>query len=216
MYKVVVSDKRHADYAIEEKILTECGAKLDVLNCANEKDMIENCADADGILLDMAPMTREVVASLKKCKIVSRYGVGYDNVDVKACTEKKIYVANVPDYCCNDVSEMALALLFASQRQIAQRDRKIREGEWNLQFPNTFRVKGKVLSLLGFGRISRAIAQKASGFELKEILVYDPYVDSRTISAAGGRKVSLEESAEGRGLHFSPHARYGRNAGHDR
>jgi D-3-phosphoglycerate dehydrogenase len=194
MFKVVVSDKRHADYSIEEKILKECGADLVVLNCTTEKEMIENCSDADGVLLDMAPMTRDVVKAMSKCKIVSRYGVGFDNVDVQACTEKGICVANVPDYCCDDVSEMALALLFACQRQVCLRDRKIREGLWNLQFQNTFRIKGKVLSLIGFGRISRALAQKASGFELKETLVFDPYVDEEVISRAGGRKVSFEEA----------------------
>lgn len=194
MFKVVVSDKRHADYSIEEKILKECGADLVVLNCTTEKEMIENCSDADGVLLDMAPMTRDVVKAMSKCKIVSRYGVGFDNVDVQACTEKGICVANVPDYCCDDVSEMALALLFACQRQVCLRDRKIREGLWNLQFQNTFRIKGKVLSLIGFGRISRALAQKVSGFELKEILVFDPYIDEEVISRAGGRKVSFEEA----------------------
>lgn len=194
MFKVVVSDKRHADYSIEEKILKECGADLVVLNCTTEKEMIENCSDADGVLLDMAPMTRDVVKAMSKCKVVSRYGVGFDNVDVQACTEKGICVANVPDYCCDDVSEMALALLFACQRQVCLRDRKIREGLWNLQFQNTFRIKGKVLSLIGFGRISRALAQKVSGFEFKEILVFDPYIDEEVISRAGGRKVSFEEA----------------------
>lgn len=194
MYKVVVTDNRHGDYSIEEKILAGCNAELVILNCRNAQEMIENCADADGILLDMAPMSKEVVTALKKCRVVSRYGVGYDNVDVKACSERGIYVANVPDYCVYDVSDLALGLLFACQRQIVIRDRKIREGKWNMHFPHTYRIKGKVLAVLGFGRISRELIKKVSGLELKEILVYDPYVDEAVIASYGARKTGFEES----------------------
>lgn len=193
-YKVMVSDNRHGDYTIEQKILEECDAELIVLNCENSSDMIDNCKEADGILLDMAPMDREVVESLTKCKVVVRYGVGYDNVDIQACNEKGIYVANVPDYCADDVSEMALALLFTCQRQIALRDRKIREGEWNMNFEHTCRVKGKVLSVLGFGKIAKALIKKISGFELEKILVHDPYVDKENINDLGAHKVSFEKA----------------------
>lgn len=158
------------------------------------KKIIDNCKDADGILLDIAPMNKEAVYALEKCKVVSRYGVGYDNVDVKACTEKKILVTNLPDYCIYDVSDMTLALLFACQRQIVARDKKIREGKWNLQFPYTYRIKGKVLSLFGLGRISRELIKKVTGFELKEILVYDPYIDEMTVKSFGARKVKFEEA----------------------
>ena len=192
-FKVVVSDNRHGDYSIEQRILSECDAELTVLDCKNAMDMIKKCKDANAILLDMAPLTTKVVESLESCQVVSRYGVGYDNVDVQACTSKGIYVANVPDYCAYDVSDMALALLFACQRHIVEKDRGVRKGEWNLNYPHTYRIKGKVLAVFGFGRISRALIKKVSGFELKEVLVYDPYVDEATISSAGARKVSFEE-----------------------
>lgn len=195
MFKVVVSDNRQGDYSLEAKILSGV-ADLKVLNCATVQDMIDNCADVDGILLDMAPANAEVIGALKNCMVISRYGVGYDNVDVAACTQKKIYVANVPDYCAYDVSDMALALLFACQRQVVSRDKQIREGKWNLRFPHTHRIQGKVLSVLGFGRISRALVKKVSGFELSEVLVYDPYIDEKTIASCGARKVSLEEALQ--------------------
>ena len=193
-FKVVVSDRRHKDYTIEEKILKECDTELIVLDCKDSVDMIDGCKEADGILLDMAPMSRDVVRVLNRCKVVVRYGVGYDNVDVEACTEKGIYVANVPDYCADDVSDMALSLLLACQRQIALRDRKLREGKWNMNFPHTYRIRGKVLSVLGFGRISRALVRKVSGFGLKTILVNDPYISDTEINAFGAHKVSFEKA----------------------
>lgn len=190
-YQVLVSDKRHVSYDIERDLLSGCDAELVIANCKTEQDMINVCKNADGILLDMAPMTQGVVAVLEKCKIISRYGVGYDNVDVEACTRKGIKVANVPDYCEEDVSDHTLALLFSCIRQIPFRDRRIRNGEWNIYYPNTFRVKGKNLSILGFGRIAQALARKVSGLGLANIFVYDPYVDENKIVAMGGRKVNL-------------------------
>lgn len=191
-YKVVVSDNRHGDYSIEKDILKECDAEVIVENCVTEEDMIKKCKDADGVLLDMAPMSKKVVDSLENCRIVSRYGVGYDNVDIEACTKKKIYVSNVPDYCEEDVSDLALAHLFACARGIVVKDRRIREGNWNLGRENIFRIKGKTLTLLGFGRIARCLHRKVSGFGLKEVLVYDPYLSKEEIEQTGAKKVDFE------------------------
>ncbi len=191
-YKVVVSDNRHGDYSIEKDILKKCSAAVVVENCITEEDMIEKCRDAHGILLDMAPMSERVVESLEKCRIVSRYGVGYDNVDIEACTSRRIYVSNVPDYCEEDVSDLALAHLFACVRGIVTKDRQIREGKWNLGRENIFRIKGKTLALLGFGRIARCLFRKVSGLGLKEVLVYDPYLSKEVIEQTGARKVDFE------------------------
>jgi D-3-phosphoglycerate dehydrogenase / 2-oxoglutarate reductase len=192
IYKVVVSDNRHGDYHIEREILNQCGADLKVADCKTEEDVIRECGDADGILLDMAPMNQTVVNSLKKCKVICRYGVGYDNVNVDACTKKKIYVANVPDYCAEDVSDLALALLFNCIRQVSLRDQKVRSGGWNIHLPHTYRVKDKTLALMGFGRIARCLLHKVSGLGLHNVLVYDPYVPSEAIHALGAEKADME------------------------
>lgn len=191
-YLVKVSDNRHGNYDIEREILAQIDAELQVMDCASVKEMLESCADADAILLDMAPMSSEVVKGLEKCKIVSRYGVGYDNVDVAACTERGIWVTNVPDYCAEDVSDHAVAMLMSCLRQIPLRDRSVRNGKWNLPGTNSFRVSGKILGVLGAGRIARAFIRKMSGFGLAKILVYDPYVPAELISQLGAQSVDLE------------------------
>ena len=117
-YKVYVSDSRHTSYEIEREILKTIDAELFLCNCRTEEDVIRECGDADGILLDLAPMTETVVNALPNCKVVNRYGVGYDNVDVPACTAKGIQVTNVPDYCAEDVSDHAIALFMACLRQV--------------------------------------------------------------------------------------------------
>ena len=192
-YKVVVTDNRHGSYDIEKSMLENIGADVIVEDCADVDEVIVKCADADAVLLDMAPMTREAIAGLKKCKVIVRYGVGYDNLDVDACTEKGIVAANVPDYCLEDVSDMAVAHIFTCLRRTAMKDRLVRQGEWNINAPNMFRLCGKKLALVGFGRIARALAAKLSGFNI-EIIAYDPYVDEKVMAQVGVKKVSLEDA----------------------
>jgi len=195
MYKVYVTDSRHASYEIEKGILAEIGAELIQLNCVTDEDIAQKCADADGILLDMAPMTAKAIATLENCKVINRYGVGYDNVDVDAATEKGIQVTFVPDYCAEDVSDHALSLMLACCRDIPRRDRLIRQGEWNIR-RTSYRLQGKVLGLLGFGRIARALARKCAGFGFRKIMCYDPYVTAEAAAAAGVEKAELREVLE--------------------
>lgn len=191
-FLVIVSDNRHANYKIEQDILARIGAKVRVCNCLTAEDIISECAQADGILLDMAPMNAQAISGLERCRVINRYGVGYDNVDVPACTEKGIQVTYVPDYCAQDVSDHALALLLSCLRQTALRDRLVRQGQWNIQC-TSWRIEGKTLGILGAGRIARALIRKVSGFGLEKILVYDPYVSSREIEALGACKASFDE-----------------------
>ncbi|MCC8162311.1 MAG: C-terminal binding protein [Lachnospiraceae bacterium] len=191
-FKVYVTDGRHASYDIERECLAKIDAELKVLQCVTDEDIAGQCADADAILLDMAPMTEKAVAALKSCKIINRYGVGYDNVAVEACTKRGIQVTNVPDYCMEDVSDHALALLLSCLRDIPHRDRAVRQGEWNIQ-RTAFRLRGKTLGVLGFGRIARALVRKCSGFDLEKVLVYDPYVSEEACRALGATKCEMED-----------------------
>ena len=191
-YLVCVSDERHADYQVERDLLKTIGAELRLCSCAAEDDLIAQCGDADAILLDLAPMTARAIAGLKHCKVISRYGVGYENVDLQAATQAGIQVTNVPDYCMEDVSDHALALMLSCMRHIPMRDRKIRQGAWNIQ-GTSFRMKGRVLGVIGAGRIARALVRKVSGFELREVVAYDPYVPAEELAELGIRKVDLDE-----------------------
>ena len=191
-YKVYVTDGRHEHYNIERDMLAAIDAELVVCQCVTDEDIARECADADGILLDMAPMTEKAVNALQNCKVINRYGVGYDNVAVEACTAKGIQVTNVPDYCAEDVSDHALALMMTCLRHTALRDREVREGEWNIH-GTSFRLSGKVLGVLGFGRIARALVKKCSGFGFSKVLVYDPYVPAEAVAAMGAQKAELDE-----------------------
>ena len=174
--KVVITDCDHPSVEIEKEILSEINPEFILAYCNTEDEVIEAAKDADGIINQYAPITRRVIESLKRCKVIARYGVGVDNIDVEAATEYKIIVANVPDYCVDEVSTHAIALILACARGITLLDNKIREKRWDFTLAKPlFRTKGKTLGLFGLGRIARAVAQKASGFGFK-IIAYDPYV----------------------------------------
>lgn len=174
--RIVITDCDHPTVEIEKEILSEIDPEFILAQCNTEDEVIEVAKDADGIINQYAPMNRRVIESLKRCKVIARYGVGVDNIDVEAATEHKIIVANVPDYCIDEVSTHALALILACARGITLLDRKRREKKWDFTLAKPlFRTQGKTLGLFGLGRIARMVAQKASGFNFR-IIAYDPYV----------------------------------------
>lgn len=192
-FNVFVTDDRYGSYVEETNVLAEVGARLEVLNLRSEEEAIKALRYADGILVNMFQMTKGVIDSLERCRVISRYGVGFDNVDIDAATRKKIQVARVPDYSIEDVSDQALALLLACVRNVAFKDRKVREGSWNLQkLQATNRIAGRTLGLIGFGSIARCLRRKVEGFGLGEILVYDPFVSKEDIEKSGAVQATLD------------------------
>ncbi|RLC37743.1 MAG: C-terminal binding protein [Candidatus Nealsonbacteria bacterium] len=174
--KVIITDCDHPSVEIERKVFSEIDLEFVLAYCNTEDEVIEAAQKADGIINQYAPITRRVIESLKRCKVIARYGVGVDNIDIKAATEYGIIVANIPDYCIDEVSTHTMALILACARGITLLDSKIREKKWDFTLAKPlFRTKGKTLGLFGLGRIARAVAQKASGFGFK-IMAFDPYV----------------------------------------
>jgi D-3-phosphoglycerate dehydrogenase len=174
--RIVITDCDHPSVEIERKVLSEIDSEFILAQCNIEDEVIEVAKDADGVINQYAPITRRVIESLKRCKVIARYGVGVDNIDIKAATEHKIIVANVPDYCIDEVSTHTIALILACARGITLLDRKRRQKRWDFTLAKPlFRTQGKILGLFGLGKIARAVAQKASGFDFR-IIAYDPYV----------------------------------------
>ncbi len=193
MFKVAVTDDRYGSYTEEINVLKEIGAELVILDPENKEEFNKGIVEADALLVNLHPMTETLISKLDKCKVISRYGVGYDNVDVDAATKNGIWVARVPDYSIEDVSDQALALLMACIRKIAYKDRMIRNGKWNLHDDQPcHRIKDSVLGLIGYGAISRRFHEKTMGFGLSKVLVYDPYVDDEMIKENGGIPSDLD------------------------
>ena len=185
--KVVITDAEYADERIEADVLAAVpgGVTLIRAQCRDGHGLAEIAADADGLLSQYCPLGAEALAALARCRVIARYGVGYDSVDVPAATGRGICVCNVPDYCVNEVSDHALALLLAWARHVAALDRAVRGGAWDYRAVGpVVRLRGRTLGLVGFGRIARALASKAAALGLR-ILAHDPLVSAEAIRGGG-------------------------------
>jgi D-3-phosphoglycerate dehydrogenase len=192
--KVVITDLGYASYNPEREELGETGAELVLAECADEAQVAEACADADAVITRMAPVRAQAIAAMQKCRVISRYGVGVDNVDVAAATARGIPVAHVRDYCNEEVSDQALAHMLACVRKISSRDRQVRAGMWDIGAREpVHRIAGKVLGLVGYGAIARTLHRKMTGFNLAEVLVHDAFIPADQIEKAGARPVEMDE-----------------------
>jgi len=178
-FKILVTDYEYESLKIEEKIIQENGGELLKAQCKTEEEVINAAKDVDGLLVQYAPIGRKVFESLPKLKVVARYGIGVDVIDVTAATEHDVAVLNVPDYCVEEVSDHALALLLACGRKIVLLNSLVKEGKWDYKLAKPiYRLKNKTLGLIGFGKIARNLAKKASSLGLK-ILSFDPFLDHK-------------------------------------
>lgn len=195
-FKVVVTDYEYESLENEKRELEKVGAELipAQLRYVSPSEVIKVCKDADGLIVQYTKITREIIENLEKCKVIARYGIGVDNIDVKAATELGIFVVNVPDYHIEEVSDHTVALLLASIRKLNLHDKAVKNGKWDYKLGKPiFRVRGKTLGLIGFGRIARRVAEKMKPFGVK-IITYDPYVNAEITGKYGVKLVkSLEE-----------------------
>jgi len=159
-------------------------------------ELIKYVRDADIVVVDMAHLTGDIIANMRRCRLVIRHGVGYDNVDVAALTRKGILFINIPDYCIEEVAEQAVMLILVATRkyQLQQQSlhRSIEKGQWDYQglYP-IFCVTGKKLGIIGCGRIGSMVLKMMRGFDL-EILVCDPYLTTARKSELGIETIPLE------------------------
>lgn len=190
-FLVVATDPLHSDFSGELEELAAIGAEFRTAQCKTEEEVAAACKDADGILVTFAPVGRRALAGMPRCRIVVRTGVGYDTIDVAAATERKVMVANVPDYCISEVADHALTLMLCLWRKVVELDAQVRAQGWTGMLRPVRRLEGQVLGIIGLGRIGRAVAARARGFGLRRIAC-DPYVPADVFSALGVESVGLD------------------------
>jgi len=190
---VVITDSNLPATGAEQAVLAELGAEVVQAQCHTEDQVIAAAAGADALLVQYAPITSRVLDHLPRCRIISRYGIGVDNIDLAAATARGILVANVPDYCIEEVATHALALLLTCARKVLALDRSVRQGRWDtigVARP-VRRLSGQTLGLIGFGRIARALARSAQGLGLR-VIAYDAYLGTEAAQGTGVELVPQE------------------------
>jgi len=193
--KVVIADYDYGDVDIERAIVTGAGFELVAAQSKSEEEVIANAADADAVLTQYAEIGKRAIDSFKRCKIIARYGIGVDIVDVDEATRRNIVVTNVPnDWCVNEVADHAVALLMALTRKLPQYGRATRAGEWRWQTGRPIqRLQEGTVGLFSFGAIAREVARRMKAFGVKSIIACDPYADPKDALAEDVALVSFEE-----------------------
>jgi len=173
---VVVLDGGFGSYQAEREVLEQFGATLVERSCRGDRDMVHAALrSADAVLVRECPLDHAAFQAMERCRIVVRYGVALDTIDLAAATECRIPVANVPEFGIDEVSNHALGLLLAVARRIPARDRDVRAGRWNVaRAEPMYRLAGGTLGLVGYGRIGAAFHRKAACLGFARTLVHDP------------------------------------------
>jgi D-3-phosphoglycerate dehydrogenase len=186
---VVITDCDHPNVDIEGAIFDAAGLAWRLETCRTEEDVIRAGRDASALLVQYVPVTRRVFDALPACRVVARYGVGLDSVDVAAAVEHGVRVVSIPDYCVDEVADHALALILALSRGIVRLDRAVHAGRWDFTAAGELhRTRRRRLGVLGAGKAGRALAGKAAAIGF-DVVGHDPYVDE----TPGLPLVSLDE-----------------------
>jgi D-3-phosphoglycerate dehydrogenase len=184
-YHVLVTDYAWPALEIERRILAEVGAELIIAETGEAAELIALAPQADAILTCWQQVPPQALAVAEKCLIVSRYGIGLDNIPVAQATELGMLVTNVPDFCLEEVSDHTMALLLACARRVGQFARATHKGTWNLSAGRPMpRLRGQTLGLIGYGNIAQVLVPKALGFGLK-IIAYTPRLPNDALQPFG-------------------------------
>jgi D-3-phosphoglycerate dehydrogenase len=168
---VLVTDVAWPSTDVEAAILDRVGAALVCAKTGAEDELVRLAPDADGILTCWKRVGVRVIEAAPRLRVIGRYGVGLDNIDVAAATRRGIVVTNVPAFCTDEVAEHVLALVFEHVRRVARFDAEIRDGRWSpiVERPLS-RLRGRTLGIVGFGAIGRALAERARGLGLNVVV----------------------------------------------
>ncbi len=179
MRSVLVTDYAWPSLDVEREILASGGCSLVVAESGSEEELVSLAPLADAILTNWKPVRAAVLEAATRCLTVARYGVGVDNIDIAAATRLGMIVSNVPDYCIEEVSDHAMALVLALARRVVFFAEQTRAGRWdNQEFGEMHRLRGRTIGLVGFGRIARRVADKARAFGLS-VIAWSPSLAAR-------------------------------------
>jgi D-3-phosphoglycerate dehydrogenase len=190
---VAVTDSVFPNLNAATAVVSTIGGELKLAKSSSPEDILAVAKDADAVLTTYAKVTGDMIPQMTKCRIIARFGIGVDNVDIPVATSKGIVVTRVPDYCLDEVSDHAMALLLALIRKIPSSNARTQAGEWKMPaVVPIHRLRGTVLGLVAFGQIPQLMAPKAKAFGMR-VVTYDPYIPDDVLKRAGVERVEFDE-----------------------
>lgn len=191
--KIVITDHEYPSVDSEREIIAAAGFEASIHQVKDGAEVIAVAHDADAMIVQYAEITRGVIEHLERCKVIVRYGIGVDNVDLAAASERGIYVCNVPDYGLDEVSTHASAMLLSLARKLPVARQSLRDGIWGpAPIKPISRLTGSTLGIVGFGALGRLMAQKMGGFGLK-IIAYDPFMNEAKAKELGVQPAAFDD-----------------------
>lgn len=191
--KVVITDYDYGNVDIERAILEAVGAEVIALQAKSEADLFEAAKDCAAMMNQYARIGGETIRRMEKCEVIARYGVGVDIVDVKTATDRGILVTNVLDYCTEEVADHAITLWLTLARKIVDYDRATHQGIWKWQSgAPVYRLRGRTMGVVSFGKIGQAIALRAKAFGVN-VIAFDPFLPEAVAKQHGVELVSKAE-----------------------
>lgn len=191
--KVFITDYGFADLQQESDLLTALGYEVHSAKSTTEEEIIMNAGDADALLVQWAPVTAKVIANLRKCRVIVRYGIGVDNIDLEAARQKSIPVCNVPDYCIHEVADHTISLALALARQLTETNSRMKQGIWKIIPPHPMPAfRDMVFATIGYGRIAREVLKRSYSFGFM-VGAYDPNITDQQMLDEGVQPFTFEE-----------------------
>ncbi len=189
--KIFITDYSFANLDPEHEILAACTVRDG--QCKTAEDVIAHAGDADALIVQWAPITAAVLDALPKVRLVVRYGIGVDNVDLAAARARDVIVCNVPDYSIDEVADHAVATALALGRQLGAIDARVRAGTWKLAPVSPMPAfRDMMFAVAGFGRIGRSVLERARPFKFR-LAAYDPVVPVEEFERLGVKRLELDE-----------------------
>lgn len=190
---VVITDYDFGNVSVESEILEAIGARVVALQAKREEDLFDVAPDCAAMINQYARIGRATIERMRRCKVIARYGVGVDIVDVEAATERGILVTNVQDYCTEEVADHAISLWLTLARKLAQYDRATHAGVWRWQSGQpVHRLRGRTMGVVSLGKIGQAITHRARAFGV-EVIAFDPFLPEAVAAQHGVRLVPKDE-----------------------
>jgi D-3-phosphoglycerate dehydrogenase len=203
--KIVIVDHREEGFKPEKDAFSAAGAEIIILGSVTEDQLIEAAKDAEILIFTFSKITASLISRLSSCRMLIRYGIGLDNVDIDAATRRGILVCNAPSYGSFAVAEHTFALLLALNRKVLQLDRNTRDRVWGIDpILPVHSLQNRTLGIFGFGNIGRHVSRMAMAFEMK-VIVCDPNLKEAELSDASISAVTFDELITGAD-HISIHA----------
>ncbi|MCL4249350.1 MAG: C-terminal binding protein [Anaerolineae bacterium] len=194
-YKVIITDFGSPENELEAEEFRRSGLDVDLvrLNAKTPDELLPHVLDADGLIVQWTNIDADILRSLEHCKVISRYGIGVDMIDLAVAGECGIPVCNTPEYCIDEVSTHTLSFILMLNRQILPQHRYVQAGKWGSPRPTPpSRLSGQTVGVVGMGNIGRVVVRKLLPFGVT-VLVYDPHIAADQVAAAGAEQVELDD-----------------------